>query len=118
MSASDRAANRDFRGNNQDRARRRLWLLETFGDGETAPCKWCGKSVDYRSMEVDRYPVCGHDGGRYTRDNIVPSCGTCNGGRCSRCLAVRSPERPNWWSLVGRRGIGLRTGRKIADRKI
>lgn len=34
--------------------------------------------------EVDRFPICGHDGGRYVRGNIVPSCPSCNAKRCGK----------------------------------
>lgn len=73
----------DKRGNNKDRARRKQWLLETFGDGESCACRWCGERLTFETITADRFPLCGHDGGRYTRDNVVPSCGPCNFGRCS-----------------------------------
>lgn len=43
-----------------------------------------------RRPEIDRFPVCGHDGGTYKRDNIVPSCARCNKRRCVgfRCRTV------------------------------
>lgn len=76
----------DLRGNNKDRRRRKEWMLETFGDGTTAPCHWCDAPLNYEAMTVDRHPVCGHDGGRYTRGNVVPACAACNFGRCSKCI--------------------------------
>lgn len=117
VSSSDRSLGIDPRGNNRDRARRRLWLLATFGDGERCPCFHCGAELTYATLETDRYPICGHDGGRYTRDNIVPACKRCNGGRCSRCDHDRSSHRPAWWSTRGRRGIGIRAGRRVAARR-
>lgn len=73
----------DRRGNNEDRKRRRTWMLLKFGNGVNAPCHWCRKPLDFETLTVDRHPKQGRDGGRYTRDNIVPACGTCNFGRRS-----------------------------------
>lgn len=63
----------DLRGNTTDRRRRRLWLLDQFGDGVTCPCFDCGKALTYQTLTVDRI-VPGAAGGRYTRDNIRPAC--------------------------------------------
>lgn len=90
----------DARGNSHDRARRRAWLIKVHGFVFTYPrnrrkvtlwvlCHHCHRSMraDKHAWEVDRYPVCGHDGGRYTRDNIVIACIRCNRTRCNnwRC---------------------------------
>lgn len=40
---------------------------------------------DKSTWDVDRYPVCGHRGGRYVRGNIVVSCPSCNRSRCHSC---------------------------------
>lgn len=65
--------NGDCRGSAEDRRRRKQWLLDTFGDGETCACVHCGGTLDFESLTVDRI-VPGNLGGRYTRDNIQPSC--------------------------------------------
>lgn len=75
--------NRNQRGNTAERAARRQWLLDTFGDGVTAPCmiNWddnCLDMVDDTTITVDRHPVPGIDGGTYAQDNIRPACGPCN----------------------------------------
>ena len=75
--------NRNQRGNTAERAARRQWLLDTFGDGTTAPCsiQWddhCLGEVDNETITVDRHPVPGIDGGTYARSNIRPGCGPCN----------------------------------------
>lgn len=75
--------NRNQRGNTTERAARRQWLLDTFGDGVTAPCSigWdenCLGEVDDTTITVDRWPVAGIDGGTYDRRNIRPGCGPCN----------------------------------------
>lgn len=84
----------DLRGNSYDRRRRREWLIEKYGiprlkDGAKTRirCFHCGRMMraDKPSWDVDRFPICGHRGGRYIRSNVVPSCQTCNKGRCSRC---------------------------------
>jgi hypothetical protein len=71
----------DLRGSSADRRRRKSWLLRTFGDGTSVPCNWCGKRLTRSRLEADRYPVAGKDGGTYRRENIVPACRKCNGGR-------------------------------------
>jgi hypothetical protein len=75
--------NRNERGSSAQRRARRQWLLDTYGDGETAPCMIefdgnCLGEVDAVTMTVDRYPVPGVDGGTYAMDNIRPGCGPCN----------------------------------------
>lgn len=75
--------NRNQRGSSEQRRARRAWLLEEFGDGETAPCAIqfdgrCLGTVDKVTMTVDRHPVPGVDGGTYDYDNIRPACGPCN----------------------------------------
>jgi hypothetical protein len=75
--------NRNERGNTAARRERRQWLLDTFGDGVTAPCsiRWdghCLGTVSEGTLTVDRHPVPGIDKGTYARDNIRPACGPCN----------------------------------------
>lgn len=72
------------RGNSRDRALRRRWLLRTFGDGLLAKCYWCPTLLCDATIEADRYPISGKNGGRYTHDNIVPACRKCNAGRKER----------------------------------
>ena len=67
----------ELRGSSYDRRARKLWLLATFGDGERCPCEHCGTELIFETLYVDRKtPGC--QGGRYTRDNIQPSCGACS----------------------------------------
>ena len=88
--------NSSTRGSSYDRRARRAFLSEKFGTASGGvKCFWCDK-VMYEPFEVDRWPVCGHDGGRYTRDNIVPSCSSCNNNRCTtakNCRAHKSLKR-------------------------
>lgn len=71
--------NRNVRGSSHARRARRRWLIDTFGDGKTAPCAFeCGARVDVETLTVDRYPLAGCMGGTYARDNIRPACQPCN----------------------------------------
>lgn len=64
----------DRRGNNRDRAARKIWMLATFGDGQTVPCTHCESALTYSTVEADRIIP----GGSYRRSNIQPSCRSCN----------------------------------------
>lgn len=79
----------DKRGSAANRRARRAWLLSPVsgfgGDGKTVPCFHCGEPLGALAFEVDRFPVCGHMGGSYRRDNVVPSCRFCNTNRCDTC---------------------------------
>lgn len=66
----------DQRGNVTDRKRRKLWLIDTFGDGAFVACRYCWITLEYSTLTVDRI-VPGRDGGRYIRGNIQASCGGC-----------------------------------------
>lgn len=67
----------DRRGNVYDRHARKHWLLATFGDGIHAPCTHCCKPLTYDTVTSDRIVP----GGSYRRDNIQPSCLSCNSQR-------------------------------------
>lgn len=68
--------NRNDRGNTTDRLRRRIWLVKTFGDGETVKCHFCPAILTVDTVSADRI-VPGCEGGRYTRDNLRPACEPC-----------------------------------------
>lgn len=79
MAVTRGTTNRNARGSAETRRRRKLWLLETFGDGTTAPCSFaCGTVLTFETITVDRFPVPGCQGGGYDRSNIRPACGSCN----------------------------------------
>jgi hypothetical protein len=69
--------NRNQRGSAQGRRDRKHYLLDTFGDGTTAPCFFCKVELDFGTITVDRI-IPGCQGGTYKRDNIRPACMTCN----------------------------------------
>jgi hypothetical protein len=95
------------RGNNRQRKARKLWLLATFGDGETCACWECGATVRYETLCVDRItPAC--DGGTYRRNNIRPHCLTCS---CKQGAAIRIARSE---ILVGRHGGTTDTGTTLA----
>lgn len=93
----------DLRGNAHDRRVRRDWIMSPAagfgGSGRAVRCFHCGHWT-WRP-QIDRFPICGHDGGRYVRGNIVPSCKRCNGlrgrvcrqGQCYRNLIVAELAR-------------------------
>ncbi len=78
----------DFRSNSEDKRRRRAWILKTFGDGTTVECVHCGKKLTEKTMTIDRIIP----GGRYTHDNIQPSCLRCNMRRSNKTDYVYTPE--------------------------
>lgn len=72
-------SNTNARGGSPARRSRKQWLLDTFGDGEKAPCGFgCGAVLTLETMSVDRYPIPGVMGGRYVRGNIRVACIPCN----------------------------------------
>ena len=85
---------RDFdkRGNNEDRKRRKLYMLRTYGDGETVPCTHCGTPLDYYTVEADRIDP----EGSYRRENVVQSCGPCNRNRFFGVDMADSEEQREW----------------------
>ncbi|ADX31989.1 HNH endonuclease [Tsukamurella phage TPA2] len=76
--------NSNERGSAAQRRARKHWLLAKHGDGVTCPCHECGQPVTFETMCVDRHPVPGEQGGRYTRDNIAPHCARCSGRQGQR----------------------------------
>lgn len=72
---------KDLIGNTKNRRARRNALLEEFGDGETAPCVYCGKIITHGgALEQDKiYTTL--EGGRYRMPNLIPACSKCNKDR-------------------------------------
>lgn len=62
------------RGNSKDRAARKMWMLKSFGNGETCPCVHCGTKLTFVTVEADRIIP----GGSYRRENVQPACRRCN----------------------------------------
>src|SRR5690349_3823500 len=94
----NRIGGKDIRGSSYVRRRRRQWLWEAWSPKVTVGkesfhrlllCFHCYKPLLQFEFEVDRFPICGHDGGTYRRSNIVPSCRLCNRNRCIECKKAR-----------------------------
>lgn len=81
--------NRNARGSTKDRAARRRYLLDTFGNGETCPCYRCDTELTDETLTVDRI-IPGIEGGTYRRDNIRPACGYCNSSTGSALARSRA----------------------------
>jgi hypothetical protein len=71
------ASGDDKRGNSTDRAARKAWMLNTFGDGTHVACVHCGVSLTSVTLQADRIVP----GGTYRRSNIQPSCASDNRAR-------------------------------------
>jgi 5-methylcytosine-specific restriction endonuclease McrA len=65
------------RGSAADRRRRKCWLLATFGDGISCPCFSCKQVLLFSKLQSDRI-IPGILGGTYRRENLRPSCSSCN----------------------------------------
>jgi hypothetical protein len=81
----------DRRGSSKDRARRKQWLLDAFGDGSSVRCIHCSTSLDRTNVEADRIIP----GGPYARHNIVPSCSPCNKKRGTKPLSRAAESKLN-----------------------
>ncbi|QFG11223.1 HNH endonuclease [Gordonia phage CloverMinnie] len=94
MAERDRGRrNSNDRGSAAARRARKQWLLDRDGDGTTAPCHECGAVVSFDTMCVDRHPIPGEQGGRYTRDNIAVHCVGCSGRQGQRRTVAILAER-------------------------
>lgn len=62
------------RGNNIDRANRKVWMLFQFGNGEYCRCVHCGTTLTFETVEADRIIP----GGSYRHENVQPACRSCN----------------------------------------
>jgi hypothetical protein len=102
MNGSHRITGKDLRGGAADRRARRRWIIARFGSpsGKTIKCFWCPKLMRTSTpthplgvFEIDRWPVCGHEGGTYRRGNIVPACAQCNATRCSKKGCRKVPRK-------------------------
>jgi len=88
-------SNSNARGSAASRRRRKQYLLDSFGDGKSAPCSFegCELMLTFETITVDRI-LMGVDGGSYRRDNIRPACGFHNSSEGSKAMWARRRERP------------------------
>ncbi len=77
MVVSRGTSNKNSRGGSRARARRRQYLVDTFGDGTKVDCVHCGTTLDVNTVSSDRV-IPGALGGTYKRENLAPSCLPCN----------------------------------------
>jgi hypothetical protein len=83
------------RGNSTDRRHRKLRMARDWGDGERAPCVYCGAWLPIDRIEADRiYP--GRAGGSYRYENVIPADRVCNARRGARDFS----DFENGWSRV------------------
>lgn len=67
----------DKRGSSADRRARKIWMIDTFGDGTFVACVHCGATLTHETLQADRIVP----GGSYRRSNIQPSCAKDNNAR-------------------------------------
>lgn len=96
---SQKRAGGERRGNSKDRAARRTFLIGYWGDGETAECVYCARTLrDHPrtawvggvgpSDHIEADKIVPHENGPgYIRTNIVPACRACNVARGDRDFA-------------------------------
>lgn len=90
------------RGNSQDRARRRAWLLEAYAEDDLpagqvrcqlASSAFCLEVVDATTLTVDRVTP----GGSYARYNIQPACRPC---QLEQGALITNERRRTWRDLM------------------
>lgn len=97
--------NTNSRGSSSDRRARKQWLCDEYGDGKSAPCFSCDKTLPLGPrLEADRI-IPGILGGTYRRSNIRPACGECNivWGNLVKDLIAKGvdPEKIIWICIEG-----------------
>lgn len=104
----------DWRGNSDDRRRRKNWLLKTYGDGQHVKCVHCGKQLNYDTLTSDRKDPCG----RYNHANIQPSCLRCNDQRGRKLCPIGSPQHMSMVDFVAAERAKLAAKKKRANPKL
>ena len=65
-------------------------IVEGKSGGTTVLCAFgCGAELTVETATLDRYPIGGHDGGTYRKDNVRAACGSCNSRHGSLDMHVR-----------------------------
>lgn len=67
----------DHRGSAESRRRRKQYLLDKYGNGQTCECVHCLVELTFDTVESDRIEI----GGSYARANVQPACRSCNASR-------------------------------------
>ncbi len=95
-------SNSNQRGSSYERAKRRQFLMDKYGDGEKCLCTHCGVVLTVFSVTCDRI-IPGILGGTYSRSNVRPSCLPCNsshGGKMASLLKVTTKVPSSLWRGV------------------
>jgi hypothetical protein len=93
----------ELRGNSTDRARSRRNIFHAYGGDEKGhvPCAYCGLKLHhtddaeenpqgFEKLEREKI-LTGHEGGRYTLGNLLPSCHGCNSARGDKESTIGIP---------------------------
>ncbi len=86
MQSSDGVNATEYVNKNSERKKARKFLVGKYVKDDLFDCFFCHKTFEVKEMTIDRWPRCGHRGGRYTEDNVVPACITCNNKRGLICM--------------------------------
>jgi 5-methylcytosine-specific restriction endonuclease McrA len=97
------------RGNSRDRARRKVWLLETFDTDlgpDRARCHLkvsavCSEVVDRYSLTADRI----NPGGTYAHENVQPACRPCQNTQGALITRERRQQWREWMAEAKAAGI-------------
>ena len=97
------------RGNSRDRARRKVWMLETFDTDlgpEQARChlkvsRNCTPVLDRLSVTADRIDP----GGTYAHDNVQPACRPCQNTQGALITRDRRVQWLEWMREAQAEGI-------------
>lgn len=99
----------DRRGNNKNRAQRRVWLLATF-DTDLGPARArchlrlsesCADILDSTSITADRIDP----GGSYRHENIQPACRPCQHRQGALITRERRQQWFSWMDEAHAQGI-------------
>jgi hypothetical protein len=94
MARTRGTSNGNSSGNSYDRRARRARMWRRFASDGRIKCWYCSRRMTKDEFQVDRL-VCGHDGGRYVDQNIVPACDECNRNKCAR-ICKRGVTAVDW----------------------
>lgn len=75
------------RPNSYQRRARKYYLLVKHGDGETCSCYFCGETLTFQTLTLDRRKP-GSRGGDYNKRNLLPACRSCNVRRGDKSVAA------------------------------
>lgn len=90
VTSSRGTSNKNQTPNSAHRRRLRQHCIDRDGNGTTVLCAFdCGTELTVETATLDRYPIGGHAGGTYRKDNVRAACGSCNSRHGSLDMHVR-----------------------------